>query len=71
MPHQLTGLERLRADEYRGHQKLVSYWEDRCTRREAMESLKKRDGVPFNAQGNLALREWLQQKGVLKKPAKK
>ena len=34
--------------------------------REGMESLKKRDGVPFNAQANLALREWLKRKGVLK-----
>ena len=39
--------------------------------REAIESLKKRDGVPFTAQVNLALRDWLRKTGVLKKPAKK
>ena len=38
--------------------------------RKAMEALKDRDGVPFNTQANKALREWLQQKGMLK-PTKK
>ena len=37
---------------------------------EAMEALKERDGIPFNAQANRALREWLEQKGVLKKTKK-
>jgi hypothetical protein len=40
--------------------------------REGMETLKDRDGIPFNTQANKALREWLERKGVLKtKPAKK
>lgn len=32
-----------------------------------METLKERDGTPFNVQANKALREWLEQKGVLKR----
>jgi hypothetical protein len=39
--------------------------------RSAMETLKDRDGIPLNEQINRAMREWLTQKGVLKKPAKK
>jgi hypothetical protein len=41
--------------------------------RQAMESLKERDGIPYNTQANHALREWLTAKGVMtaKKSQKK
>jgi hypothetical protein len=39
--------------------------------REAMETLKDRDGIPYNTQANKALRAWLEQKGVLVKKASK
>jgi uncharacterized protein (DUF4415 family) len=39
--------------------------------RAGMDALKDRDGVPFNEQINRALRAWLEQKGVLKKSAKR
>ena len=37
----------------------------------AMEALKERDGIPYSEQIRRALREWLQQKGVLRKTTKK
>lgn len=37
---------------------------------EAMEALRERDGVPYSEQIRRALRAWLEQKGVLKKPKK-
>ena len=37
---------------------------------EGMEALKERDGIPYSEQIRRAMREWLQQKRVLKKPAK-
>jgi hypothetical protein len=38
---------------------------------EAMEFLKERDGIPYSEQLRRAMREWLEKKGALKKPAKK
>jgi hypothetical protein len=37
----------------------------------AMDTLRERDGVPFSQQIRRALRQWLDQKGVLEKAARK
>lgn len=38
--------------------------------RAGMDTLKDRDGIPLNEQANRAIRVYLQQKGILKKPTK-
>ena len=38
---------------------------------DGLQLVKERDGIPLSEQMRRALREWLRQKGALKKPAKK